>query len=467
MGKANVTTRAKSSLRALNFFMADMQSGLGPFVGVFLLAHGWRNGSIGSVMTIGSIAGVLITAPAGAWVDSSRNKRWLVVISGLAAVFASAMILISQSFWPVALSQVATAIAGAAVGPAVMGITLGMYRQSGFNRELGINQAYNHGGNALGAALSGLLGWKFGLPAVLCLALAFGVISVVCVLAIPRNQIDDRSARGLRTTAGSKDNARGLSVLLTCKPLLALGITLAVFSLGNGAMLSLYGLAVVDAKQGDPAAFVAATIVIAQVTMVFASLLAMRFVGQTGLLARNPGFDAGAAHTRRDCASLDYRLGRLADANPRRHHLRTADGGGARARRPDPQRYGQNQRWPGSCPHGARSRRGAKSGDRRVDRPMVGLRHCLLDSRCLRGGLHRRLDPSRSNLDEVEDAGRGEASAYRQAEPILPGLEGLRKSRECYCGFPGSAFISGLMRSKGSGNTMVDDLPLLDMSASV
>jgi MFS family permease len=282
MGKANVTTRAKSSLRALNFFMADMQSGLGPFVGVFLLAHGWRNGSIGSVMTIGSIAGVLITAPAGAWVDSSRNKRWLVVISGLAAVFASAMILISQSFWPVALSQVATAIAGAAVGPAVMGITLGMYRQSGFNREFGINQAYNHGGNALGAALSGLLGWRFGLPAVLCLALAFGVISVVCVLAIPRNQIDDRSARGLRTTAGSKDNARGLSVLLTCKPLLALGITLAVFSLGNGAMLSLYGLAVVDAKQGDPAAFVAATIVIAQVTMVFASLLAMRFVGQRG-----------------------------------------------------------------------------------------------------------------------------------------------------------------------------------------
>lgn len=282
MGKANVSTRAKSSLRALNFFMADMQSGLGPFVGVFLLAHGWRNGSIGSVMTIGSIAGVLITAPAGAWVDSSRNKRWLVVISGLAAVFASSMILISQSFWPVALSQVATAIAGAAVGPAVMGITLGIYRQSGFNRQLGINQAYNHGGNALGAALSGLLGWKFGLPAVLCLALGFGIISVVCVLAIPRDQIDDRSARGLRTTADSKDSARGLSVLLTCRPLLALGITLAIFSLGNGAMLSLYGLAVVDAKQGDPAAFVAATIVIAQVTMVFASLLAMRFIGQRG-----------------------------------------------------------------------------------------------------------------------------------------------------------------------------------------
>ena len=58
VAKADVTARAKGSLRALNFFMADMQSGIGPFVGVFLLAHGWLNGSIGSVMTIGSIAGV-------------------------------------------------------------------------------------------------------------------------------------------------------------------------------------------------------------------------------------------------------------------------------------------------------------------------------------------------------------------------------------------------------------------------
>src|SRR6202012_1843845 len=108
MGKANVTARAKGSLSALNFFMADMQSGIGPFVGVFLLAHGWLNGSIGSVMTIGAIAGVLVTAPAGAWVDSSGNKRWIVVVSGLAAVIASSIILVAQSFWPVALSQVAT-----------------------------------------------------------------------------------------------------------------------------------------------------------------------------------------------------------------------------------------------------------------------------------------------------------------------------------------------------------------------
>ena len=51
----------------------------------------------------------------------------------------------------VSLSQVATAIAGAAVGPAVIGITLGMARQARFNRQNGRNQAFNHGGNAVGA----------------------------------------------------------------------------------------------------------------------------------------------------------------------------------------------------------------------------------------------------------------------------------------------------------------------------
>jgi MFS family permease len=279
--RAAVSARGRSSLRALNFFMADMQSGIGPFVGVFLLAHGWQNGWIGSVMTIGSVAGVLITAPAGAWVDSSKNKRWLVVISGLAAILASSIILFSQRFLSVALSQVATAVAGAAVGPAVIGITLGMYRQSGFNRQLGINQAFNHAGNAAGAALSGLLGWRFGLPAVLWLALAFGAVSVGCVLAIPRQEIDDRSARGLQSIS-SRQPAGPIFALLSSKPLLALAGALAIFSLGNGAMLSLYGLAVVNAKQANPALFVAATVVVAQVTMGFASLFAVRLVRQRG-----------------------------------------------------------------------------------------------------------------------------------------------------------------------------------------
>ena len=58
-------SKAIRPLEALNFFMADMQAGIGPFLGVFLLAHGWHSGLIGSVMTIGGVAGMAMTAPAG------------------------------------------------------------------------------------------------------------------------------------------------------------------------------------------------------------------------------------------------------------------------------------------------------------------------------------------------------------------------------------------------------------------
>src|ERR1700749_4979605 len=119
----------RRSLQGLNFFMADMQAGIGPFLGVFLLAHGWKSGLIGSVMTIGGVAGMLMTAPAGALIDATTRKRIYVVVPGICVIFASTIILLSQSFWLVATSQVATAVAGAAIGPAVTGITLGMVRQ--------------------------------------------------------------------------------------------------------------------------------------------------------------------------------------------------------------------------------------------------------------------------------------------------------------------------------------------------
>src|SRR5271156_2868110 len=86
-------------LQSLNFFMADMQAGIGPFLGIFLLAHGWKSGLIGSVMTIGGVAGMLMTAPAGALIDATIRKRMYVVIPGIFTVIASAAILLSQNFW--------------------------------------------------------------------------------------------------------------------------------------------------------------------------------------------------------------------------------------------------------------------------------------------------------------------------------------------------------------------------------
>ncbi|MGN7998620.1 MFS transporter [Sphingomonas sp. 22176] len=285
--------RATRALKALNFFMADMQAGIGPFLGVFLQQRGWTAGPIGTVMTVGGVAGMAMTVPAGAFIDHTEKKRLVVIVTGICTVLASFLILLSQAGWVVTVSQVATAIAGAAIGPAVAGMTLGVVRQAGFNAQNGHNQAWNHAGNMVGAGLSGWLGWKFGMPAIFYLAAVFGALAIASVLMIPERAIDHAAARGLesREDADQEDGeaegqaggqAEGFAALLHTKPLLILAAALACFHLGNGAMLPLYGLAVVGAGKGDAALFTATTVVVAQAVMILASLLAMRMAAGRG-----------------------------------------------------------------------------------------------------------------------------------------------------------------------------------------
>ena len=70
-----------------------MQAGIGPFLGVFLQQRGWTSGPIGTVMTAGGVAGMLMTAQAGAFIDLTTKKRWVVVITGICTVLASFLIL--------------------------------------------------------------------------------------------------------------------------------------------------------------------------------------------------------------------------------------------------------------------------------------------------------------------------------------------------------------------------------------
>lgn len=279
--------QAKTALQALNFFMADMQAGIGPFLGVFLQQRGWSAGPIGTVMTVGGVAGMIMTVPAGAFIDHTTRKRLVVIVTGVSTVLASFLILLSQAGWVVTLSQVATAIAGAAIGPAVAGMTLGVVRQKGFNAQNGRNQAWNHAGNLVGAGLSGWLGWKYGMSAIFFLAAVFGVLAMISVLMIPERAIDHQAARGLEgaeTAEGGAGggHAEGFKALARNRPMLILAAALAFFHLGNGAMLPLYGLAVVGAGKGDAALFTATTVVVAQAVMIVAALIAMRMAASRG-----------------------------------------------------------------------------------------------------------------------------------------------------------------------------------------
>ncbi len=267
------------ALNALNFFVADVRDGLGPFLGVFLQGEGWSPAEIGLVMTIGGYAGMLATTPLGMLVDGTRGKRAMMVVAALAVIAATMAILVMPTVPVTALSQIVTGVAGAVVAPAVAGITLGLVRQSGFARQLGRNEAFNHAGNVFAALLGGGFGYLFGLQAIFYLLAAMALASIVAALAIDPRAIDHAAARG--SVAADREPVR-LSALFRSRPLLVLALVLALFHLGNAAMLPLLGQALVARGAGDPSAFTAATIIVAQLTMIPMALLAARLAQTRG-----------------------------------------------------------------------------------------------------------------------------------------------------------------------------------------
>lgn len=282
------------TLELLNFFMADVQAGIGPFIGVFLLSRGWGADAIGAIMTLAGLIAVAATPFAGALVDATHAKRALIVAATVAMTLASLALLPARSYAGVAASQIVTAVSGAVLPAAVAGMTLGMVRSRGFDRQFGRNQMASHTGNVVGAALAGWFGWRYGFAAVFALFAVFAMLAVVCVMLIPAHSIDYASARGLeadqeRQRAGGaadhapmEGHAAKLGPVLRNRPLMLLGASLALFHLGNAAMLPLYGMGVVVAHRGNASAFTAQTIVIAQVVMVGAAWLAPRLIRAHG-----------------------------------------------------------------------------------------------------------------------------------------------------------------------------------------
>jgi hypothetical protein len=70
----------RRSLDWLNFFLADVKGGLGPYLGIYLLTEQhWNQAAIGVVATVAGIVGLIIHAPVGAFIDATRWKRGVVV----------------------------------------------------------------------------------------------------------------------------------------------------------------------------------------------------------------------------------------------------------------------------------------------------------------------------------------------------------------------------------------------------
>src|SRR6202048_193107 len=141
----------------LNFFLADVKDGLGPFLAIFLMSsQHWDAGRIGVVLTIAGVATVLARGPGGALVDAVRWKRTLIAIGATAVAIAAAVMALVPQFWPIVVAQAASGIADAIFPSAVAAISLGIVGRKLLSRRGGANEAVCHGRDAGGALVAGL-----------------------------------------------------------------------------------------------------------------------------------------------------------------------------------------------------------------------------------------------------------------------------------------------------------------------
>lgn len=286
------TSRSMLALDGLNFFLADVRDGLGPYLAIYLLAvHHWDPASIGLVMTLAGLAALVTQTPAGALIDRIKHKRAAVAAGALLVTGSCVIVPFVSGFTVVALTQAASAAAASVFAPAIAAISLGMTGRKAFTRRTGRNETFNHAGNAFAALLAGGFSYLFGPVAVFYLMAAMAVCSVVAVAGISPGSIDHEVARGFEA-GQAEQGVSGWRALVSNRSLLLFALCCALFHLANAAMLPLVSqkLSQTDMSMATP--LTSACIIAAQLVMVPAAML----VGaRADLWGRKPLLLAGFA----------------------------------------------------------------------------------------------------------------------------------------------------------------------------
>jgi MFS family permease len=257
--------RNPRALDLLNFFVADVQTGFGPFVAVYLTTHKWTQVQIGFVLTLGTVVALVSQLPAGALVDAARNKRAAAGVALVFVIIAALLLAFQPTPLPVMVAQTLHAFASCVLTPAIAAISLHLVGHMALGERLGRNARYASLGNGLAAAVMGATGAWLSSRAVFVLTAALCVPALLSLLAIGRGE------HARQQTTVRMFDWQGLRRLFTNRPLLIFAGAVVLFHLSNAAMLPLVG-ATVTMRAGTYAnLIIAACIVVPQIVVALCS----------------------------------------------------------------------------------------------------------------------------------------------------------------------------------------------------
>jgi MFS family permease len=253
------------------FFLADVQTGFGPFVAVYLTTQKWTQVEIGFVLSIGGIVGLLGQIPGGAIVDAARSER---LVAGLAVATIGCSAL-AYAVWPIfpVVTAAATlhALASCVLGPAIAAISLGLVGPLAIGERLGRNARYASLGNGSAAALMGACGYLLSSRSVFLVTFVLAIPTLLSLARIREKEIDVAQCHGAVVREAPDVAATSVFHLLRQRPLLIFAGSVLLFQLANAAMLPLMaGVVTTRSSQWAPV-LIAACIIVPQAIVALTS----------------------------------------------------------------------------------------------------------------------------------------------------------------------------------------------------
>lgn len=263
---------SRRSLLGLDWFifcLADVQTGFGPFVSVYLTAQKWTQGDIGLVLSVAGIVGLIGRVPGGAVVDAVRSERDAAMLAAI-GIGASALMMAVWPFFPsVLFASVLSAAANCVLNPAVAAISLGLVGYHAIGPRLGRNSRFASLGTGVAAAGMGACGYLFSSRAVFFVTAALLIPTLIALSNIRAAEIDP--VRAHSGVAAHEEFGPGLRRLLTNRPLIAFAGATALFQFANAAMLPLMGSVMTMRSANWAEILIAACIIVPQLVVALCS----------------------------------------------------------------------------------------------------------------------------------------------------------------------------------------------------
>jgi MFS family permease len=257
---------AERGLDYLNLFVANIQTGFGPFIAVYLATQGWTQSSIGLALSLGTLTAMASQVPAGALVDAMRRKSLAATLSIL--VFAGSALIFATRPVPlfVYLAEILHGFSSCALGPAIAAMSLMVAGRMTLSVRLGRNVRYASIGNGLGAALMGVCGYYISNQAVFILTAALTIPALAAL--VPLSRFENRSHQFKVMEVQSR---RRILDVVSNPVILIFALAALLFTLSNAAMLPIASVALTKRAGGIANLLIAACVVLPQVIVALLS----------------------------------------------------------------------------------------------------------------------------------------------------------------------------------------------------